>query len=70
MQGWVSIHRSLQSHWLWVDKPFSKGQAWIDILLLANHQDNKFLLGNELVEVKQGNFITSEVKLMDRWGLE
>ena len=68
MQGWVSIHRSLQSHWLWEDKPFSKGQAWIDILLLANHQDNKFLLGNELVEVEQGSFITSEVKLMDRWG--
>lgn len=68
MQGWVSIHRSLQSHWLWADKPFSRGQAWIDILLLANHQDNKFLLGNELVEVEQGSFITSEVKLMERWG--
>lgn len=68
MQGWISIHRSLQSHWLWTDKPFSKGQAWIDILLLANHQDNKFLLGNELIEVKQGSFITSEVKLMERWG--
>ncbi len=68
MQGWVSVHRSLQSHWLWVDKPFSRGQAWIDILLLANHQDNKFLLGNELVEVEQGSFITSEVKLMERWG--
>ena len=67
-EGWISIHRSLQSHWLWADKPFSKGQAWIDILLLANHQDNKFLLGNELVEVKQGSFITSEVKLMERWG--
>lgn len=67
-EGWISVHRSLQSNWLWSDKPFSKGQAWIDVLLLANHQDNKFLLGNELVEVEQGSFITSELKLMDRWG--
>ena len=57
-QGWISIHRQLQSHWLWEDKPFSRGQAWVDILMLANHDDNKFLLGNELVEVKCGSFIT------------
>ena len=37
-------------------------------MLMANHKDNKFLLGNELVEVERGSFITSEVKLSDRWG--
>ena len=67
-QGWISVHRQLQDHWLWEDKPFSKGLAWIDILMLANHADNKFLLGNELVEVKAGSFITSELKLAERWG--
>lgn len=67
-QGWVSLHREIQEHWLWEDKPFSKGQAWLDLILLANHKDNKFLLGNELCEVKEGSFITSELKLMERWG--
>ena len=67
-QGWISIHRQLQSHWLWDDKPFSKGQAWVDLLLLANHADNKFMLGNELIEVKAGSFVTSERKLSERWG--
>lgn len=66
--GWISLHREVQKHWLWDDKPFSKGQAWIDLLLLANHKENKFLLGNELVEVEEGSFITSELKLMERWG--
>ena len=66
--GWISLHREIQKHWLWDDKPFSKGQAWIDLLLLANHKENKFLLGNELVEVEEGSFITSELKLMERWG--
>ena len=67
-QGWVAIHRQIQDHWLWTDKPFCKAAAWVDLLLLANHKNNKFLLGNELVEVKQGCLITSEVKLMERWG--
>ncbi len=38
------------------------------MLLMANHDDNKFLLGNELVEIEKGSFITSELKLMERWG--
>ena len=67
-QGWISIHRQLQSHWLWEDKPFSRGQAWIDLLLLANHADKTIMLGNELIEVQAGSFITSELKLMERWG--
>lgn len=66
-QGWISLHRSIQDNWVWKDEPFSKGQAWIDILLMANHQDNKFLLGNELATVEAGSFITSEKKLMERW---
>ena len=67
-QGWISIHRQLQSHWLWDDKPFSKGQAWIDLLLLANHSEKTIMLGNELIDVQTGSFITSELKLMERWG--
>ena len=67
-QGWIALDRSIMDSWLWKDKPFNKAIAWIDLLLLANHDDNKFLLGNELVEVKRGSFITSEKKLMERWG--
>lgn len=67
-KGWVAIYRRVQDHWLWEDKPFSKQAAWIDMLLLANHDDNKFLFGNELVEVKCGSFITSIEKLRHRWG--
>lgn len=67
-KGWIALHRKIQDHWLWEDKPFSKQAAWVDMLLLANHDNNKFLLGNELVEVKCGSFITSIEKLKHRWG--
>lgn len=53
---------------LWSDKPFTKGQAWVDLLLLANHRDKNVLLGNCTELVERGSFITSELKLMERWG--
>lgn len=68
LAGWVKLHRQIQNHWLWHEKPFDKRSAWIDMILLANHSDNKFVLGNELVSVNKGSFITSELKLMERWG--
>lgn len=67
-QGWVATHRKIQDHWLWSDKPFSRGQAWIDLLLLANHEDKKFLLGNDLINVECGSVVTSIEKLKSRWG--
>lgn len=67
-KGWISIHRKLQEHWLWQDKPFSKGQAWIDIILMVNHDDGKVIFRDSLYDVKRGQRITSELKLSDRWG--
>ena len=67
-RGWISVYRKIKEHWLWKEKPFDKRSAWLDLILMANHKDNKFLLGNELVEVKRGSFITSEVKLAAQWG--
>lgn len=67
-KGWITLSRKIQDCWIWQDKPFSKGQAWIDLLLSANHKNNKFLFSGELIEVERGSFITSELKLMNRWG--
>ncbi|MDU3091744.1 MAG: hypothetical protein E7B13_20340, partial [Clostridium sp.] len=68
MAGWQKIYRDIQDHWLWEDKPFSRGQAWIDLILLVNHEDNKTLIDGELIEVKRGSKITSLRKLADQWG--
>ena len=68
MSGWISIHRKITDNWVWKEKPFSKGQAWIDILMMVNHENKKILLGNELIEVERGSRITSIRQLCDRWG--
>ena len=66
--GYISIHRQLTNHWLWNDKPFSKGQAWIDLILLANHKDHKRPKGDKIVTYKRGDVNQSVLFLADRWG--
>ena len=33
--GWVKLHRTLAYNKLWLSEPFTKGQAWVDLLMLA-----------------------------------
>lgn len=68
VKGYIKLFRAIQGHWLWRDKPFSKGQAWIDMLMLANHKTKKFPFGNSLFEIERGQFLTSQAKLAIRWG--
>jgi len=68
MQGWISLHRKIKCHPFYKERrQFSKFEAWIDLLLEANHADNEWITGNEVIPVKRGSFITSEVQLMERW---
>ena len=66
--GWISIHRKIQDNLIWNDKPFNRGAAWVDLLLLANHEDKKVLFNGSIIEVKRGEKITSLRKLSERWG--
>ena len=67
MEGWVKLHRELLESSLWKSEPFSKGQAWVDLILLANHKDSYFYKRGNKVEVKRGQVGRSEVELSDRW---
>jgi uncharacterized phage protein (TIGR02220 family) len=68
MQGWISIHRQIKDNWIWDDKPFSKGQAWIDILLRVNHKPKKILIGNQLIDITEGQTIWSIKDMANTWG--
>lgn len=68
MGGWISIHRQLKRNWLWDDKPFSKGQAWIDILLRVNHKAKRVPIGNVIVDLEPGQTIWSIKDMAESWG--
>lgn len=67
-KGWVAIYRSIMDNPLWEDKPFSRGQAWIDLILLASHKDAEIYIDGDMVSVEKGELITSKRKLKSRWG--
>jgi hypothetical protein len=67
-KGWFSIDRAIADGDLWLDKPFARGQAWIDLLLIVNHKANTIFFDGRLVEVERGSTITSIRKLGERWG--
>lgn len=62
------LDRELQNHWLWKDKPFAKGQAWIDMLMLANYVDKKKEHRGQIIICKRGDVNLSMLELSKRWG--
>ena len=67
-QGWVHIHRSLLEHFVWADKPFNMGAAWVDLILMANHEKKKIVIDGKIVVIKRGQTFASCRSLSTRWG--
>ena len=67
MEGWIKLHRGLLESNVWTCEPFSRGQAWVDLLLLANHKDSFFYKRGNKIDVKRGQLGRSVVELSDRW---
>ena len=66
--GWVPVSRELQDHWMWDDKPFAQGQAWIDLIMLANYEDTKMPYKGEIIICERGTVNLSISYLASRWG--
>ena len=67
-RGWVKLHRKIQDHWIYQEKrQFSRYESWLDLIMMANHKDNKALIDGELITIEKGSFITSKRELGRRW---
>jgi len=67
MSGWISVNRSITSHWVWNSEPYSKGQAWIDLLLHANHTNTKINIKGTILTINRGDQARSMVTLASQW---
>ena len=65
MEGWIKINRAITSHWLWSDAERLKW--WLDLLLLANWEDNEVMHDGHKFTLKKGQLIASVKFLCDRW---
>jgi len=67
MSGWIKLHRQIMDNPLYFSEPFSRTQAWIDLLLLANHKENYFFKRGIKVEVSIGQVGYDIESLGKRW---
>ena len=66
--GWIKVWRKLADSQMWLEKPFSKGQAWIDLLLLATSSDHVSKYKGKDKQYKAGTVHFSLCFLTERWG--
>jgi len=65
--GWILLHRQIcDNDYLWQDKPFSRGQAWIDLLMTAEIADRYSQKYGETIY--RGQQIVTIRSLAKRWG--
>ena len=65
--GAVSLAKALMDHEVWHLEPFSRGQAWVDLILAANDSNRTFLAQGRPVEVFRGQTGYSLKSLARRW---
>jgi DNA replication protein DnaD len=66
--GFFKIDRDLLSHYLWKDTPFSKGQAWIDLIGLACYKDSTDMYNGQIIHCERGKVYKTYSYLSRRWG--
>lgn len=66
--GYIQIDRNISNNWIWQKKPYSYGQAWIDLLLLANYKENKRIKNNQIIISNRGEINLSILYLSNKWG--
>ena len=67
MDNYVKCFRQLSDHRIWLAEPFTRGQAFWDLVMLANHKENSFMVRGNLVTVKRGQVGRSEESWSKRW---
>lgn len=66
-KGFISLHRKLKDNPVWQDPNYLK--LWVYCLFEASHRDREQLIGNEIVPLKRGQFVTGRNSLADEMNL-
>ena len=66
--SYIKLDRGLKNNSLWTEKPFSKGQAWVDLLMLAQGVEKSREYRGKRQVMHRGCVYTSIYFLSDRWG--
>ena len=62
-----TIDRKLLEDPYWLSEPFTKPQAWVDLIGLANYRNLKRMEGDQMKIYKRGQVVSSVRTLAERW---
>ena len=65
--GYIKLHRKLFESKMWLDEPFTVGQAWVDLIAMANYANKDHFFRGSVQRVMRGQVITSKAALANRW---
>lgn len=65
---YIYLDRGILDHWTYQDKPFNRSMAWIDLLLIANHNTHTRMWKGKTIQFKRGDVNLSISELAKRWG--
>lgn len=66
-KGYIKLFRQIQECWIWDTGKFDKRSAWIDLLMLANHNEKKIVFNGDYITIEKGQYLTSIRNLATRW---
>ncbi len=69
-KGWIALHRKIQDNFLWNEpRKFSKAEAWIDILMEAQHSEKpqEVAFGMTVLTCNYGESLKSIATWAKRW---
>ena len=67
-KGYIKIYRDIREHWIWQEKPYDRARAWIDLIMMANHEPKTILFDGVPMTIDRGQHMTSLSTLAERWG--
>ena len=65
--GYIKLHRKIEDDELWLTEPFTKSQAWIDLILGANRLPGKVMIRDLSIELDTGQLAWSQLTMCKRW---
>jgi hypothetical protein len=67
-KGYFLLWRSLDDWPDWHLKPFSRGQAWVDMIMKTNHEPREEIVRGHLIKSERGQLVMSQSRMASRWG--
>jgi hypothetical protein len=67
-RGYIKLYRSVMDNSIWKKKPFSYGQAWAHLILIANHKGGTIWVQGTPIKISRGQVGWSKAKLESVFG--